>query len=340
MKGCKIAADSTCEEVAEDLSINCKLKEDDKNKFIKEGISGDILYMLDNNNIKNDLKMKIGPEKRITKYLEENKDKFKPKEIKENIPIKNDEEIKTFFEKFIGFKGNLDTIKEENDLKQLKKEDMEKLGLNLGQRIKLARYIDYFNSLKEKKEIKITITKETNDDDALNYLKTELNISEESIENLGLDSDVADTLLGSNALSENDLNECLEKKQIKKQEYDSLMKFIKLRDEMKEKESNKISKNSNKEDISKFMKEKLNFDIEKQDIKELNLDKYKNISKEEEEILKNFIEQIKSDKQLTNTGNSTIYSDTQIGNEEYGLITKDKKKENIRIELNLKNLNI
>ena len=118
------------------------------------------------------------------------------------------------------------------------------------------------------------------------------------------------------------------------------MKFIKLRDEMKEKESNKISKNSNKEDISKFMKEKLNFDIEKQDIKELNLDKYKNSSKEEEEILKNFIEQIKSDKQLTNTGNSTIYSDTQIGNEEYGLITKDKKKENIRIELNLKNLNI
>ena len=340
MKGCKISADSTCEEVAEDLSINCNLKEDDKNKFIKEGISGDILYMLDNNNIKNDLKMKIGPEKRITKYLEENKDKFKPKEIKENIPIKNDEEIKTFFEKFIGFKGNLDTIKEENDLKQLKKEDMEKLGLNLGQRIKLARYIDYFNSLKEKKEIKITITKETNDDDALNYLKTELNISEESIENLGLDSDVADTLLGSNALSENDLNECLEKKQIKKQEYDSLMKFIKLRDEMKEKESNKISKNSNKEDISKFMKEKLNFDIEKQDIKELNLDNYKNISKEEEEILKNFIEQIKSDKQLTNTGNSTIYSDTQIGNEEYGLITKDKKKENIRIELNLKNLNI
>ena len=154
MKGCKISADSTCEEVAEDLSINCKLKEDDKNKFIKEGISGDILYMLDNNNIKNDLKMKIGPEKRITKYLEENKDKFKPKEIKENIPIKKEEEIKTFFEKFIGFKGNLDTIKEENDLKQLKKEDMEKLGLNLGQRIKLARYIDYFNSLKEKKRLK------------------------------------------------------------------------------------------------------------------------------------------------------------------------------------------
>jgi hypothetical protein len=95
---------------------------------------------------------------------------------------------------------------------------------------------------------------------------------------------------------------------------------------MKKKESNKISKNSSKEDISKFIKEKLNFDIENQDIKELNLDNYKNISKEEEEILKNFIEQIKSDKKPTTTGNNTIYSDTRIGNEDYGLITIDKKK--------------
>ena len=211
MKECKISANSTCEEVAEDLFINCNLKEEEKNIFIKEGISGDVLYFLDDNNIKKDLKIKIGPEKRIQKYINEHKEKFKPKEINENIPIKNEEEIKAFFEKYINFKGNLDTIKEENDLKQLKKEDMEKLGLNLGQRIKLGRYIDYFNSLKEKKEIKITITKETNDEDALNYLKKELNISEETIENLGLDSDIADTLLGSNALSEDDLNECLEK---------------------------------------------------------------------------------------------------------------------------------
>ena len=80
------------------------------------------------------------------------------------------------------------------------------------------------------------------------------------------------------------------KNEIKQEEYDSLMKFIKLRGEMKEKESNKISKNSSKEDISKFIKEKLNFDIDNQNINELKLDKYKNISKEEKEILQNFIE--------------------------------------------------
>ena len=81
MKKCSISADSSCEEVAEDLSINCNLKEEDKNKFIKEGISGDALYMLDNDNIKNVLKINLGPRKRITNYLEENKDKFKRRNI-------------------------------------------------------------------------------------------------------------------------------------------------------------------------------------------------------------------------------------------------------------------
>ena len=207
MKECKISTNSTCEQVAEDLFMNLKLKEEDKKIFIKEGISGDILYMLDIDHIKKELKFKAILANKIKKYLEENKEKFKPKEISENIPIKNEEEIKAFFEKFIGYKDNLDSIKGENDLRQLKIEDMVKLGLNLGQRIKLVRYINYFNSLKEKKEIKITITKDSNDVDALNYLKNELNISQESIEKIGLDSDIANTLFDSEVLTENVLNE-------------------------------------------------------------------------------------------------------------------------------------
>ena len=63
---------------------------------------------------------------------------------------------------------------------------------------------------------------------------------------------------------------------------------------MKEKEFNKLSKNSNKEDIYRFIKEKLNFDINRQDINKLNLEIYENISKEEKEIIQNFIEQIKN----------------------------------------------
>ena len=160
MKACNISADSTCEEVAEALSASFKLKEEQKNIFIKERISGDVLYFIDKNDIKDELHFKLGLIKNFEIYLNQNREKFKPKEINENIPIVKQEEIKSFFEKYIGFKGNLDNIKGENDLKKLSKEDMKKLGLNLGQRIRLNRYINYFNSLKEKenKEIKITIT--------------------------------------------------------------------------------------------------------------------------------------------------------------------------------------
>ena len=290
MKAYNISTDSTCEEVAEALSASFKLKEEQKNIFIKEGISGDVLYFIDKNCIIDELHFKLGLAKNFEKYLNQNKEKFKPKEINENIPIAKQEEIKSFFEKYIGFKGNLDNIKGENDLKKLSKEDMKKLGLNLGQRIRLNRYINYFNSLKgkekENKEIKITITENSNDNDARNYLTSELNISEESIGKLGLDNNIAKILF---ELTEDDIKDCLfGEDQIKQEEYESLIKFIKLRDEMKE--SNKINKNSSKEEISKFIKNKLNFDIDKQDIKDLNLKIYENLTNDEKEIIQKFID--------------------------------------------------
>ena len=133
MKACNISADSTCEEVAEVLSISFKLKEEQKNIFIKERISGDVLYFIDKNDIKDELHFKLGLLKKFEIYLNQNREKFKPKEINENIPFANQEEIKSFFEKYIDFKENFDNIKGENDLKKLSKEDMKKLGLKLGQ---------------------------------------------------------------------------------------------------------------------------------------------------------------------------------------------------------------
>ena len=227
--------------------------------------------------------------KKIKKYIEEHKDKFEPKEISEKIPIKNEEEIKAFFETYIGFKGNLEGIKEENDLKQLKEEDIKKLELNFGQRIKLQRYINYFYTLKETKvkEITITITKDSTDEEILNYLKNILNISDKSIENLGLDSDIADSLFGKDKITEKEINNSLKNNEIKQDEYDMLKIFIEKRDEMLIKPNSiLLSITSTKEDIIKYLKEKLNFDFEKQDIRVLNLDKYE--SKEEKKILENF----------------------------------------------------
>ena len=69
--------------------------------------------------------------------------------------------------------------------------------------------------------------------------------------------------------------------------------FIEKRDEMLIKPNSiLLSITSTKEDIIKYLKEKLNFDLEKQDIRELNLDKYENISKEEKKILENFRNQM------------------------------------------------
>ena len=294
MDECPISVDSSCEEVSEAIIEKFQLPKEDKEKFIKEGISEDVMLSLDISDYQ-EIGFTRGIGKKIKKYIEEHKDKFEPKEISEKIPIKNEEEIKAFFETYIGFKGNLEGIKEENDLKQLKEEDIKKLELNFGQRIKLQRYINYFYTLKETKvkEITITITKDSTDEEILNYLKNILNISDKSIENLGLDSDIADSLFGKDKITEKEINNSLKNNELKQDEYDMLKIFIEKRDEMLIKPNSiLLSITSTKEDIIKYLKEKLDFDFEKQDIRELNLDKYENISKEEKKILENFRNQM------------------------------------------------
>ena len=92
-----ISIDSTCEEVSAFFEKECKLNESEKDKLIKEGISGDVLF--DITDFKTSLKIRPGPAKSIKRYINYHKDKFIPKEIDENIPIQNKEEIKNFFEK-------------------------------------------------------------------------------------------------------------------------------------------------------------------------------------------------------------------------------------------------
>ena len=110
MEECSISVDSSCEEVAEDLIAKFNLQKEDKEKFIKEGITGDVLLSLDILVLQEVLGFTRKISKNIKKYIEKHKDKFKPKEILENIPINNEEEIKSFFEKYIGLKGNLEGI--------------------------------------------------------------------------------------------------------------------------------------------------------------------------------------------------------------------------------------
>ena len=89
-----------------------------------------------------------------------------------------------------------------------------------------------------------------------------------------------------------------------------LKKFIEKRDEMIKQESIKISKESSEEEIYKFIKEKLNFNIDKQNIKELNLDKYENINEEVQDEFPN---------------------DVSEGNEDYEIYQKVKNNNKINL---------
>ena len=162
MEDCEISLKSTCEEVANFFVKKFKIDTKLKDCLIKEGISGDVL--LDLVKYKNYFGFKPATWNQIKKFLERNKDLFKSKIVYENISIKDEKEIKIFFENYIGFKGNINDINNEKSILELKEEDMKNLGLNLGQRIRLLKFII-------DKTFKITITKNSSTDETLNYVK-------------------------------------------------------------------------------------------------------------------------------------------------------------------------
>ena len=253
MNECTISVESTCEEVADFFLKSGKINEEEKNILIKEEISGDILLYIENFKA---LGIRSIPAKKLKEYINYYKDKFTPKDTSENISIKNEQEIKNFFEKYIRFKGDLNGIKNENELKQLKEEDMEKMGLNLGQRIKLLRYIYNLNYIKEQNII-ITITENSTYNEITDYLKNQLNISEESINKIGFDTE---SLF---KLTFEEVNDFLKDGDILLKESEKLKLFIKKRDELeKKKEESKENFNIIKKiEANNIESEKINFSI-------------------------------------------------------------------------------
>ena len=283
-----LSIESTCEEVAEYFSKRISIiSKDITQKLIDEGISGDVLLKVDFKVLGIGLKVITN----IKNILKENQARLTPKNIPENISIRNEEEIKSFFEKYIGFKGDTSRIKEENELKSLNEENMKKLGLNLGQRIRLLRYIEYFNSLNEK-DIEVKITNKSSKEDVINYLKNELNISEDSINKNDLYDAEFLFQLNETILNDDDVVATPEEKKM-------LLKFIKKI--QNKKESISITEKSSKDDIIKFMKEKINFDYVNQDISELNIDKNEKLTLEEKDIISKFLNE---NKKLKNADNN------------------------------------
>jgi len=189
-----LSSDSTVEDVVKFFIEKGPISEEIQNKLRNEGISGEVLPLLTEDELKKTIGIKFGPVKKWINYLKENGDKFTEKEIKEIImPNSKEEEVKSFFETCLNFKGPLENM-DGQKLIALNEEEMKKLGLNLGQRKKLNRYIKHFKTLipkeTEEENDNFLITKKSSRDDVAKFLRTKLKISQASIDEMQLDGEV------------------------------------------------------------------------------------------------------------------------------------------------------
>lgn len=247
--------DSTKEEVVEYFIKYFNYNESNKKNIINEDISGDVLLQLKDKleDCMEILGIKLGTYKKFKAYVEKYLDKFKDKEIKEAITaVSKPKEVKSFFENCLNFKENLNDL-DGKGLISLDEQTMKKLGLNLGQRLKLFKYIKYFKNLRIQRN-ELEINKDSSEEEVAKFLKTRLNISQKSIDVLGLDGE---TFL------ELKIEEIDRIDQLTKEEKDNLKKY--LRGEYKNEDKRKIeseseiiiTKESSEEDVSKFLKKKI-----------------------------------------------------------------------------------
>ena len=258
-----LSESSTKEEVAEYFYTILEKKEEIKNLILSEYLTGDILPLSTKDELKA-IGFKIGPAIRITKEVSKNIDKFK--EIKIDIelyPNSSSEEVKNFFEKKIDFKGELNSL-DGSKLLELNEETMKTMGLKYGQRKRLIKYIEYFKTLKPPEE-EISISRKSSSEEVSKFLKLSLKFSQNIIYDLGLDGE---SLFD---LEDHEIDDITD---ITPEQKENLKAFIKkqsskIEEGKDKKEQNtdkeeeiKINRQSNLEDICKFLKIKLNFSDE------------------------------------------------------------------------------
>ena len=329
----EISVDSTKEEIANYFLNNFKISQKAKEKLLKEDISGNVLLDLTEKDF-DYLSIKLGRKAIVLDFLKNNSEKFKPKEIKERLTIKsNNEKVKYFFEKCLGFKGNLDNM----DGKRLielegKEEEMKKLGLNLGQRKKLIRYINHFKTLKEEPEdVFIFIDEESSEEDIVKFLRLKSKLSQESIEAAELiDAQSLFSLTEDLIDITNDIKE-EEKEGLKK----SLIE-IRLT----------IDPKSTKEDVDKFLK--MRFGVSDYFLKNMNLDgqklalltpeeidEFEEMNQKKKEKLKDIVNKLKQKQSQIDTKETDIKQNKgQIDNIKNDLQKNQKQNNEENIEEN------
>ena len=342
---------SSKEKVADYLCATFELDEEIKNNFINEYISGDILTLLSDEDLK-ELRIKFGKRKRIMKFIGDNKIKFKEKEITEKITTNSSkEEVKSFFEKCLEFKGELNSLNGKG-LLEFSEEGMKSLGLKIGQRKRLIKYINSFKVLKKPlREEEIYVTRKSSREGVSKFLKMELKFSEKSINNIALDGE---SLFD---LKEEEINNLEE---ISLEERKNLKNFLKRELDKKEEEKEiQLNLVNSKEDISKFLKEKLYFSdeaikyIQEQDLDqetllsltEEDIKELEGISEKEKKILNKYLKEFKNQRnkiRINNIDNkedeqkSLINKEISKQEEENKNIDKEQEQEQNNIALKIK----
>ena len=239
-----------------------------------------------------------------------------------------------FFLTYLDFKEKAQNINGKIMI-NLTEEEMKKLGMNLGQRKKLIRYI---NQLKQNEinSDKINITRESSEEEISKFLKEKLNFDQEIIDDLELDGEalfeLEDEEIDEIDLT-NDQKERLkrflkENKNINKKQEDNINQSNK---NIFEDDEMKITVKSSKYEVSRFLKEKLSFtqeiidemDLDGETLFDLSDDEINELyflDKEQKENLKNLIKE-------NNNKNKTQYKIQQLN---------DKSKYNIFLILPIK----
>jgi len=257
-----ITNESTKKEVSEYLFSKYKISDKAKNKIIEEDINGEVLFLLEETELKN-LEIKSLQLIQIKKYIKENKEKYKDTKINEKITdSSNVEEIKSFMEKYFNFKEDLKGLDGKGFL-ALSEKEIESFRLNLGGRKKLIKFINYFKTINEKEkenESLYKITRASSKNEMSQYFKEKLKFSKESLTELeDLDGE---TLF---SMEKEDIN-IFEIKEEEKQKLKEL--YIQIKNSGKQIQ---IDLKSNKEEILNFLKISLDFSENSLNIfKELN----------------------------------------------------------------------
>ena len=304
MSEINLSEESSKEDVANYFLNNFKISIEAKNNLIKEDISGEVLLEIQDSEFKQ-MGMKLGPMKKVRKFLDDNKTHFKNKEIKETITaISKPEEVKDFFERCFNYKNSLNNL-DGKGLIELNEESMKSLGLTLGQRKKLVKYIEYFKTIEVniQEEEEIILTKKSSEEDVAKFLKTKLHFSEDSIDALGLDGESLFLL---------EITEVQGLTELQEQERENLINYLRERENENENgnsDKNKqkiiITNKSDEKEVAEFLKKELNFKDESIEALSLDgeslfmfedteIDNLTEITPEEKDKLKKFLNEEKS----------------------------------------------